>query len=646
MSKNLKPMSLALGLAVCVSLTGCFSGSSDNKSSSNGNGGTTAETPVVEIEFPEGDPDVSAELGGPGFTGEGWTTVEAYPLGDTRAVKGGTISTSIRDWPGNLRRIGTASNTWLNYTIGDLCYQGLVTLNPNTLEYIPMLASHWKISEDKMTFTFRINPKAHWSDGKPVVAQDIVTSWKIRMDETILSPSSSLTYGKLNEPVATSKYIVEVTAKDQNWRNFLYFATMSILPDHEVGSITGTEYLDKFNYKLTAVTGPYNLHERDIDKDKSVVLSRRKDFWAKDSKWNEGLYNFDKIRFVVVQDPELSFQKTCKGELDFFYIQKSEWWAKDLPELDAVKNGWLVRQKIFNDAPNGVSGFAINMREAPMDDVNVRKALQCLYDRKTLIEKLAYNEYVPTNSFWPGSEYENPENPKVSYDPAQAVKLLSEAGWKKRGPDGVLVKDGKRLSLTLTWYSPAKEKFLTSFQESCSKAGVEIKLNRINPETTWKNLMERKFQMVSIGWGGLIFPNPETSLKSSLADKNDNNNITGFKSEECDELYKKYDVAFSQEERRNIIREIDKIVSNQHSYVLEWYQPCQRILFWNKFGIPNYGLHRTLEWEDAFASWWIDPEKSKALKQARREDTKLSSPPLELHYWEQQKAKAEQASNN
>jgi hypothetical protein len=69
-------------------------------------------------------------------------------------------------------------------------------------------------------------------------------------------------------------------------------------------------------------------------------------------------------------------------------------------------------------------------------------------------------------------------------------------------------------------------------------------------------------------------------------------------------------------------------------------------LFWNKFGIPNYGLHRTLEWEDAFASWWIDPEKSKALKQARREDTKLSSPPLELHYWEQQKAKAEQASNN
>ncbi|MAG92446.1 MAG: hypothetical protein CMJ48_01665 [Planctomycetaceae bacterium] len=615
------------GVCGTLLLVGCFGGDDSDTSTDKGDAtssnGTASSGPIVALHEAE-----TIE------TDDGFQTVKPYPLGDPRAEKGGAITTYIQDFPQNIRRMGKESNTWLNYTIMDLCYQGLLNLDPNTLEYIPMLASAWKISEDKQTFTFKINPKARWSDGKPVVAEDVVASWKIRMDETLLAPSNILTFGKLEEPVAIAKDVVEVRAKEKNWRNFLYFSTMSILPAHEISKITGGEYLKKYNYKLTAVTGPYILKEEDINKGKSVTLTRREDFWGLDQEWYTGLYNFNKIRFLVVKDHELAYEKVVKGELDFFLIRKAEWWAKTLPEVDPVKKNWLIRQKVFNSAPNGVAGYVMNMRNPPLDDIRVRKALQMLLDRETLIEKLAFNEYIPMNSSYPGSPYENPDNEKIGYDPGAAKGLLAEAGWKKTGPDGVLLRDGKRLSLRLLWYSPLSEKYLTSFKESCKSVGVEIKLERTQPETLWKTLMERKFEMATMAWGALVFPNPETSLASSLADKQNTNNLAGFKSERCDELFKQYDVAFSQEERVKIIQEVDKIVTAERTFVLHWYQPCQRILYWNKFGMPEYGLHKVLEWEDAFASWWVDEDKRRALATARKNKKALPAVPLELHYWD------------
>lgn len=631
-------------LAVLVVwLGGCGGGGSAQSETDGTSGAADAGAPVTAEPAPAAF-DVPAELGGEGFTGDGWETVEPYPLGDPRAVRGGAISTAIREFPSNIRMAGTGHNTWLNYTIAGLCYQSLLTLDPNTLEFIPQLATHWKVSKDQMTFQYRIDPSARWSDGRPVVAEDVVATWKLLMDPSLQDPSAQLVFGKFNEPVAKSHYIVEVTAKERNWRNFLYFSTMTVLPAHEIGQIKGSEYLDKYNFRLTAVTGPYMLRESDIDKGNSLILTRRKDFWAEYQPWYRGLYNFEKIRFVVVRDPQVTYEKVIKGELDYWRIPKAEWWAKTLPEVPAVKNGWLVRQKIYNQAPNGIAGFAINMRNAPLDDVRVRKALQYLYDRETLIAKLAYNEYLPIDSYYPGSIYASPLNEPIRYDPGKAVALLEEAGWKEVGTDGVRIRNGKRLSLKLSYYSELSEKYLTSFKESCAEVGVEILLDRTNPETLWKNLMERKFQMASIAWGALVFPNPETSFHSRLADQNDNNNITGFKDPRVDELCAQYDLAFDQQERVRIIREIDHIVYNTHPYVLEWYLPCQRVMYWNRFGMPEYGFHRTSEWEDAFVSWWVDPARQKALHAARKTGTPLPIPPLELHYWDEQDGKQAAAS--
>lgn len=641
---------LYLGLALISAFisSGCTTQQPEKTAKTPGQDSPDRAAPVV-VEFPDGDPSVPPELGGPGFTGEGWTTHKPFQMGDPKAVKGGAMRSYIPEWPGNLRLVGTGANTVTNYLIQQLCYMSLLGMDGDTLEWVPALASHWKISDDKMTFSYRINPKAHWSDGRPVTSADVIASYNLQMDPTTQDPSGQLVFGKFHPPEAKSKYIVEVKAKTRNWRNFMYFSSVGlpIMPAHEIGDITGKEYLDKYNYKYTAVTGPYIVHDRDIVKGKSITVTRRSDWWAEKEPWFKGLYNFGKIKFVVVSDLELAFEKACKGQLDYFQVGKAEWWAKDLPKLPAVEKGWLVRQKFFNDAAAGIRGFALNMRRPPLDELNVRKALQFLYDREKLIEKLAYNEYTPMDSYYAGGPYANPKNDRIRYDPEQAVKLLAEAGWSERAPDGIYTKDGRRLSLTLTYDSPTVEKYLTAFKQACRDVGIDIKLERVDREARWKNLMERKFQMCFTGWTGLIFPNPETSFHSKLAVQNDNNNITGFSSDRVDEICDEYDVCFDQQERIKLIQEVDHIVFNDHPYVLWWYQPCQRVMYWNKFGMPKYGMRRYGEsFDDPYILWWVDPEKEKALKEARRNDTSLPIPPIDNRYWKVHSAVAKKVDDS
>src|SRR5688572_8865549 len=182
--------------------------------------------PVFPNKDAGADPSVPAEQGGRGFTGEGWETNTDYDLiGDPRAVKGGVLRQAMMtDFPATLRYYGPNVSAW-NLYLNELVYEGLLYLHPTTLEYIPGLATHWQISQDRRTFRFRLNPNARWSDGMPVVADDVVASWRLAVDKSLQDPARNLTYEKFEPPVAESKYIVSVRAKTNNWQNFLYFST-------------------------------------------------------------------------------------------------------------------------------------------------------------------------------------------------------------------------------------------------------------------------------------------------------------------------------------------------------------------------------------------------------------------------------------
>ena len=101
-----------------------------------------------------------------------------------------------------------------------------------------------------------------------------------------------------------------------------------------------------------------------------------------------------------------------------------------------------------------------------------------------------------------------------------------------------------------------------------------------------------------------------------------------------DELLNQYERELDVHKRAAILRELDGIVAAQHHYLLEWYGSFQRMVYWNKFGMPKGTITRIGDYRDPVSMWWIDPEKNRRLEEALRDSTKkLEVGATEDKYW-------------
>ncbi|MEA3306469.1 MAG: ABC transporter substrate-binding protein, partial [Elusimicrobiota bacterium] len=527
--------------------------------------------------------------------------------------------------PPTLRTEGPQSNLSTMSEIHGLVYESLVGLHPTTLEYIPGLADYWKISPDKTKFSFHINPKAKWSDGSPVTAEDVVETWKFKVRKDIKDPYSRMLWnGSFEKPIAESKYVVSVKTKETNWRLFMYFgASMAIYPAKEMKKLTGDEYIKDYNWKLQMGSGPYELKKEGIKKDYYVFITRRKDYWGEKERRNIGLNNFDKIKWLIIMDEELAFEKFKKGEIDYYVVGKAQRWFEECDYAE-IKKGWIQKRKIFTQAPKGYSGFVFNMRKPPFNNRNTRKAFAYLFNREELINKLFFNEYDFIDSYYPGRDWGNPNNPKIRYSPRRAARLLKRAGWIKRNEDGWLVnKKGEIFELTLEYGHQSWGRIHKVIKESIEKAGIKFNLKLIDGRTLYKKMGERKFTLSYQSWGAITFPNPMSSWNSELADKKHNNNVAGFKNKRVDELCDKYNITSDRTEQKKIIREIDGLIFRAHPYALGWYSNNSRVLYENKFGHPKKYFSKLGDYRNVKTMWWYDAAKGKTLKEAKKNNKSL-----------------------
>ena len=601
----------------------------------------TSQSDIVEK-----DTQTKPEEGGYGFEqiaeDMGYTTyewnesVDKTFFGDPKASKGGTLNYIHSLFPRTMRVLGQNSSQVLNSrTILALCYQGLLSQHPTTLEFIPALASHWKISDDKMTFEFRINPDARWWDGRQVTSEDVIATWDLRMDETILSPAEQITYGKFERPVAKSKYLVSVKSKTVNWRNFLYFSTMALHPHHILKDLDGTAFLEEYAFSVIPGTGPYILKDENIKNQESYTFERRDDFWAAKSPFNRYKYNFDKIKVSVVKDNDaLQYEKFKKGEQDIFNVQRSRRWIEET-DFEATKNGWVKKQRVFSEKPAGTSGYYFNMRQWPFDDKRVRYAFCYLYDREKMNKEMYYSEYGMMNSLYSGSIYENKNNNPFKHNPSEAVRLLKEAGYTTRNSDGWLVHSETNRVLSFEIVIQKTSAYMvTPVQQMLKEYGIDMQIKFMDYNTMIKNVNARNFNVCLLAYSGLVYPNPEGSLRSTLADQDDNNNVWGFKSPRVDELLDEYDICFDQKRRVDIIREIDGIFSDVHPIAFSIARNYSRMMWWDKFGYPEWMFSRYVgEYWDSLYYWWYDGLKDSNLKDAIETGKSLPVKPIDMKYW-------------
>ncbi len=638
--KNFRLLYLFLSLLVVISLSGC--NGAQNPVEDERESLAKAYKPVFPAEKP--------------FNPSEWQTATDYEFfGDPNAKKGGTFRNYWNEFVPTLRTEGPNTNLQQLTQIFDLVYDRLLQLHPTTLEYVPRLAEYWQISEDKQNFRFRLNPKARWADGSEITADDVLASWEQNVLKDRKDPYNNILYeGSYEKPVIEDKYTVSVKTKKLNWRLFLYFAvSMKIypakylrIPESEYEKyygkkydgqsplmIPGEKYLDWYQWKMMMGSGPYTINYKELQKERSITLDRRKDYWGINERWSVGRFNFDKLRWYAISDENLQFEKFKKGDLDFFLVVKALSWAEEC-DFDKVQSGWILKRKVYTEEPQGFSGFAFNTRHAPFDKKEVRLAFAHLFNREKLIDKLFFNQYDFIDSYYPGSEWGNPGNAKIRYNPEKAAQLLAEAGWKERNDQGWLIdKDGKVFELTLEFGQKGMERIFTVIQEDFYKAGIKLELKLIDYRTLLKKIEERNFQLHFQSWTAIIFPNPESSWMSEMADQKNNNNLPGFKNARVDELCKEYNVTFERKRQIEIIREVDALIFNDHPYALGWYANYNRILYWNKFGCPKGHFTRVGDYVDIPAYWWFDSEKDAALQNAIKTNSKLPTGELVDDYW-------------
>lgn len=578
----------------------------------------------LRFDFPPGaDPSVPAQMGGNGFetiaAADGWRTGSVSPedfrfFADTNAVKGGKVTIGIEQFPRTFRAYGIDENTQETRAVYSMVYEGLMMTNPVTLEFLPSLATHWKISPDGRTFYFRIHPDARFSDGHPVTSQDVIATWQLGIDPGIQSISTNSFFKEFDRPVAISRYIVSITARTNGWRNFYYVVGTPILPAHVIGKITGVEYLARYQYAMPPGSGPYMLAYMEAgEPQERVTLQRRADWWGRDLPMSRGQYNFDSVTMEVYDNDSAAIEAFRSGKIDFCscaFVQN----YIDEQGIEELDRGVLLARYIYNDSPTGFSGLAFNTERPPFDDIRVRKAIGMLFDRRRIIGPEEETEYTLTNSIFPNTEFENPRNPRQTFDSAAAARLLAEAGYTTRNKQGFLLRDGQPLEIEMMIY-PGQEWISEALHEDLLDAGIWLFDRVLDADSWFSVLKERDYHMALMSWGGLIFPNPETTIHSQLADY-PSNNITAFRNAQVDSLIEREKASHDPAERRKFLREIDSIFTASWHYAYSWHSPYQRLIHTNRFGMPEFVLSRIGDWRDALSLWWIDPEKEKRLTQA------------------------------
>ena len=551
------------------------------------------------------------------------TTGEYDPIANQSAVSGGTYNTWGSSYPKSF-------NMWLDYNsfsseIMGYLYEGLATLHPVTNDVIGELAIDWEVSADSMTYTFKIDPKAKWSDGKDITADDIQFYYDVIMNPENLTPIFRVGLKRFERPVVVDSKTISIKAKEKHWKNFWDVAGMVAFPKH----IWEGKDFNKINSKFEVVSGPYKIGE--IKKNRYVTLKRRADWWARYKKFNQFKYNFDKVKYKFIQDRVKALEAFKKGEFDLYPIYTAKIWVKQT-DFDQVQKNWVVKQRVYNKEPKGYSGFAMNLRKKKFQDAKVRKALAHLLNREKINEKLMFNEYQLLNSYYPDL-YPNGVNPDQSfsnYDPDTARKLLAEAGWKVNDK-GVLEKDGEEFTIAFPT-AMSDLRHLNVYLEDLKKVGIKASIETLTWSTISKRMDSFDYDMFWVSWGASRLRNPESMFHSKGADQKGSQNYPGVADSIIDDLIEQQKTMFSLDDRIEILKKIDKRLNEISPYVLLWGASNQRVLYWNKFGTP-VSVYDKFNREDVVVKYWyVDAEKEKAINAAKASGSPLPSYPSEVRY--------------
>ncbi|NQZ68692.1 MAG: ABC transporter substrate-binding protein, partial [Lentisphaeria bacterium] len=424
-------------------------------------------------------------------------------------------------------------------------------------------------------------------------------------------------------------YTIQFTAKTIHWSNLDAIGYLWILPKHYLKD----ENFNEVSFQFDVSSGPYQFKKDDYKKDISLTLKRNPKWWQKDRLVVQNMYNFDTLHFRYLQERKNAYEIFRKGDIDIMPIYTSHRWVNQTSGK-RFKLNWILKQQVYNHAAVGFQGFAMNMRKFPFTDKHTRQAMCLLLNRDRMNKDLMFSQYYMFRSYWPDLNTKKKPSPNklVHFDPVAARALLKKAGWVANPKTGLLEKNGKSFEFSFLTRSASSDKFIKIYIEDLAKVGIKLSINRKNWAAWMKTMDAFDYQMTWAAWGAGTKKDPEGLWHSKEADRKAGHNSTGFKNAAVDALIEKQKSIFDIKERHDIVRQIDQIIYTEFPYALLWGNNYHRILYWNKFGMPDWVFSKYGDEDSAISYWWFDEDAQSDLGNAQKNDKALPAVPFKVHY--------------
>jgi microcin C transport system substrate-binding protein len=564
-----------------------------------------------------------------------------YPYVNPDAPKRGTLYLSNPDRRSSFDKFnyftlkGEAPAGLLHFMHETLAWRG----GDERMTMYGLLAEAMLVAPDKSSITFRLHPKARFSNGDPVLAEDVKFSFDMASGPKA-DPGWQTLLAVASAAVVIDERTVRFEMKDRS--NDALFQIGTLMQVFSRKWAPGKAF-DEIVSEYPITSGPYTIDR--VEGGRRIEFKRRADYWAWNLPVRRGFFNFDRVVYRFYQDEDVMTEAFKAGEFDILRAYRARVFARAHrgPKWD---DGRIVKAVWDTETVEALQSYQLNLRRPVFQDVRVREAIGLAFDFE---QSNRYKTFKHADSLFNNSEFAaaglpsagelallepfRTELPKAVFGPPyraprtaddplalrrnllKARSLLESAGWKLASDGGLRNAKGEVLEFE---YLSAGESVVREIEwgRNLEKLGVKLAIRKVDYALYARRLQEYDFDMTTIVEGHYTLPNASDYLRlygSKSADEKGNNNYRGVKSRAVDHVLEAMGRAETLLQLRDACRALDRIVMWNHWQVPQLYAANITLSHWNKFGIPaqrprfftvsvTQDLEPQLAWPEL--TWW------------------------------------------
>jgi microcin C transport system substrate-binding protein len=495
-----------------------------------------------------------------------------------------------------------------------------------------LIAEKMERAADGMSLRFYLSPKARFSDGSPITAEDVRYTYELLMTQGSLSYRTEFQDVKGVEVESPTQ--IRFDFKSSESRTLpLDLASLPVFPEHWWKD---RDFANGGGFEIPVGSGPYRIGK--VDAGRSITFERDPDWWGKDLPVNRGTYNFDHFSVEYFGDTDVARQVLRGGGYDYNREYSATGYSIGY-DSPALTEGRLQRAHLAKGAVQSSQGFVFNLDRPKFQDRRVRQALALLWDFEWTNKQMMRNVYVRQNSYFSNSDlaatalpteselkileplrgqvppevfttvFKTPKTDGSGFirdKQLQALALLEEAGWMPQG-DKLVNAQGEPLSFTFLNGQSGFEKILLPYKRNLAQIGIDFEIRRIDSAQYLNRVMARDYDMIVTGYGVSTSPGMElyNNFGSKVANDSGSSNYMVLRDPAVDALIEGLAKADSKPAMIDYAHALDRVLQWGFYWIPNYYPPGSSTVWWNRFGIPKVQASNS----EAIDTWWeVSPQ--------------------------------------